>query len=146
MANISYIALQLNMSTMIPPIVGPIAGRIPIINPNIPINNAHFSSGSILKIMIWHIGINIPVPTASKILPAINVSIFGAKNAIKEPMKNRIRDVVNIDLILNLFVIYAVGGIITPITRRNTEYVHCAVAELMLKYNIYCCRLVVTIL
>ncbi len=38
-------------------------------------------------------------------------------------------DVINIVLILNLFVIYAVGGIITPSTNRNTEYVHCAVAE-----------------
>ena len=44
-------------------------------------------------------------------------------------MINRMSDVINIVLILNLFVIYAVGGIITPSTSRNTEYVHCAVAE-----------------
>ena len=44
-------------------------------------------------------------------------------------MINKMSDVINIVLILNLFVIYAVGGIITPSTNRNTEYVHCAVAE-----------------
>nr|WP_295000868.1 hypothetical protein [uncultured Methanobrevibacter sp.] len=42
---------------------------------------------------------------------------------------NKTSEVVSIVLILNLFVMYAVGGIITPSTNRKTEYVHCTVAE-----------------
>jgi hypothetical protein len=51
------------------------------------------------------------------------------KKQTTEPIMNNTRDVNNIVLILNLFVMYAVGGIITPSTNRNMEYVHCAVAE-----------------
>jgi len=112
-----------------PPNVGPIAGVIPTMNPNSPINTAHFSSGIILKINIWHIGIRIPVPIASKILPTINIPMFVDKKQIADPIMNNMRDAVSIVLILNLLVMYAVGGIITPRTNRNTEYVHCAVAE-----------------
>ena len=42
---------------------------------------------------------------------------------------NNMSEVMSIVLILNLFVMYAVGGIIAPSTSRNTEYVYCAVAE-----------------
>ena len=42
---------------------------------------------------------------------------------------NKTSEVIRIVLILNLFVMYAVGGIITPSTSKNTEYVHCTVAE-----------------
>jgi len=56
-------------------------------------------------------------------------SMLVAKKQSTDPIMNNTRDVVNIVLILNLFVMYAVGGIITPSTNRNTEYVHWTVAE-----------------
>jgi hypothetical protein len=46
-----------------------------------------------------------------------------------DPMVNDNKDASSIVFSLNLFVMYAVGGIITASTMRNTEYVSCAVVE-----------------
>jgi len=119
--NIRNIVLQEVISTMYPPIVGPIAGIIPIISPNNPITSGHFSSGITLNNTICVIGIIIPAPAASRTLPIMTNSMFGAKYIINDPIVNDVSDANSMLFSLNLLVIYADGGIITANTRRNIE-------------------------
>ena len=46
-----------------------------------------------------------------------------------DPKRNVINEKKNIDLSENLRDIYALNGIITPTTSRNTEYDHCACVD-----------------
>ena len=60
-----------------------------------------------------------PVHAASRILPSINVQKFVEKYAIAEPIMKEVNVTARIRFNLNLFMIYALEGIITPITNRN---------------------------
>lgn len=119
--NIRNMLLHELISIMYPPIVGPIAGTIPIINPNSPITSDHFSSGITLNSTICVIGIIIPVPAASSILPINTISIFGDMYTINDPIVNNVNDVINMLFSLKRLEMYAVGGIITARMMRNME-------------------------
>ena len=67
------------------------------------------------------IGSKIPEPHAWITLASTNTSILGAINAIKEPIKNNVKEKTSIDLTLKRRMKNADNGIITPKTSKNEE-------------------------